>query len=184
MGDAAHVGSHKHTVFNKPFKVEPKVETWDTPGNYRSFPGGDKLPDKMDVWKVQDSGKSFGGVVSRSYGFGDSPDAEIIVKGFNTGKEYGAVGIGRHGNVLQWGYSAEPSLMTTAGRNLFVNCIHYMKSFDGKVRLVRSQGYPRENAVRLAALITQIKRKDRYTSYRVCETTPQPACSPTIRISF
>ena len=64
-------------------------------------------------------------------------DAEAIVLGFNSGKEYGAVGIGRHGNFLHWGYWAPPSQMTEAGKKLFLNCIHYIHKFDGKVPLIR-----------------------------------------------
>lgn len=165
MGDAAHVGSPEHSVFTKPFAVTPTAEAWDTPDNYRRYPGGKELPDTMKVWKVQNSEKkTYGGVVSRSYGFTDSPDAEVIVHGFNRGKEYKAVGIGRHGNFLQWGYSAPPSQMTEAGQKLFLNCICYIKQFNSKVPLVTRQGYPRENAVRLAALINKIKDKDFFSS--------------------
>ena len=165
MGDAAHVGSFEHVVFSTPFEVKPVVENWDTPDNYRRYPGGKELPDKMDVWKVQTSEKkTYGGVVARSYGFTDSPDAEIIVKGFNRGKEYGAIGIGRQGNVLQWGYASSPSGMTEAGKNLYLNCICYIKKFDGKKKLVSRDGYPRENALRLGALITRIKDKDFFSS--------------------
>ena len=140
MGDAAHVGSQPHEVFAGPHRVSPSVETRDTPRNYRRFPGGPQLPDKMQVWLVQKTGKGFGGVVSRSWGYGDSPDAEVIVAGFNRGKEYGAVGIGRHANFLQWGYSAPPSQMTDDGRRLFINCVHYIRRFDGKPPLVRREG--------------------------------------------
>lgn len=156
MGDAAHVGSFDHEVYRTPFAVQPEVETWDTPDNYRRYPDGDKLPDKMKVWRVQNSGKDYGGVVARSYGFTDSPDAEVLAVGFNIGKEYGAVGIGRHGNFLQWGYASPPSQMTEPGRNLFLNCICYIGKFDGKLPLVRRQASSRMNAVRLAPLINRI----------------------------
>jgi len=157
MGDAAHVGSFEHAVFTTPYKVNPAVETWDTPSNYRRFPGGKELPNTMKVWLVQHTEKeTYGGVVARSYGFEDSPDAEALVLGFNNGKEYGAVGIGRHGNFLQWGYAGAPSEMTENGQKLFLNCIKYIKQFDDKGPLVARRGYPRENAVRLAALINQI----------------------------
>ena len=157
MGNAAHVGSFEHEVYSKPYKVEPQPETRKTPGNYRRFPDGDKLPDTMKVWLVQNTDKSAGSVVSRSYGFTDSPDAEIIALGFNTGKEYGAVGIGRHGNFLQWGYWAPPSQMTEAGKNLFLNCICYIHKFDNKPPLIRRESSQRMNAIRLAALIDRIK---------------------------
>lgn len=163
MGDAAHVGSLEHTVFGKPLRVEPRLESWDTPSNYREFPDGDKLPDKMKVWRVQDTGQTYGGVVSRFYGFTDSPDTEIIASGYNGGKEYGAVGIGRHGNVLQWGFSAPPSQMTKAGQRLFLNCMCYIHRFDRTGPLVRKSGSHRMNAIRLADLIDRITDEEFFT---------------------
>ncbi len=163
MSDAAHVGSFGHEVFNKPFKVKVKVkvEEWDTPGNYKSrrLVNEPEVGDKVKVWRVQNSGKSYGSVVARRYGFTDSPDAEIIAAGFNSGKEYGAVGIGRHGNILQWGFSMAPSKMTEPGRRLLVNCIVYIRRFDGRKPLVYRQASHRDNALRLGSLITKIKDK-------------------------
>lgn len=157
MADAAHAELLEHEVYQKPFKVEPEFEMKQTPGNYHSRNlGGDKLPDEIKVWNVQNSGKRYGSVVARAYGFTDSPDAEVLVKGFNTGKEYGAVGVGRHGNFLQWGYSSSPSKMTEAGRKFFLNCICYISKFDGKAPLIRKNSSDRLNALRLAAVITRI----------------------------
>jgi len=157
MADAAHAELLEHEVYQKPFKVEPEFELFDTPGNYRDrYLGEDKLPDKMKVWRVQNTGQKYGSVVARSYGFTDSPDAEVLVKGFNTGKEYGAVGVGRHGNFLQWGYSASPSKMTEAGKKLFLNCICYIHEFNGKAPLVHSTSSDRLNTLGLAAIITRI----------------------------
>ena len=164
MADAAHAGSFEHEIFSKPFKVEPHLEYRNTPDNYRRFPDGDKLPSQMKVWLVQKTEKRGGSVVARSYGFTDSPDAEALVLGFNTGKEYGAVGIGRHGNFLQWGYWAPPSQMTEAGRKLFLNCIWYIHKFDGKAPLIRKVSSDRWNAVRLAALINLIKDERFFSS--------------------
>ena len=160
MGDAAHGEPPNHKVYAQPFKVEPKFTFIETPENYRRFPDGDKLPDKMKVWLVQDTDRSYGSVVARSYGFTDSPDAEIIALGVNSGKEYGAVGIGRHGNILQWGYWAPPSKMTKAGKQLFINCICYIHKFDGKAPLIRRASSHRTNAIRLAALINNIKDEE------------------------
>jgi hypothetical protein len=143
MSNAAHVESPDHEVYHTPFAVKIETETWDTPGNYRTWPGGDKLPDKMKVWLVQRTGRKGGSVTSSSFGFTDSPDAEIIALGFNMGKNYGAIGIGRQGNFLQWGYSAPPSEMTEAGRSLFLNCIHYIRRFDGKTPLVHTRAVAR-----------------------------------------
>lgn len=156
MADAAHVGSFEHEVFSKPIKVNPPVETRETPDNYRRFPGGDELPDQMKIWLVQKTDKKYGSVVARSYGFTDSPDAEALVLGFNRGKEYGAVGIGRHGNFLQWGYWAPPSKMTEDGKKLFINCICYIHKFNGKAQLVRRTNSQRMNALRLADVINRI----------------------------
>ena len=161
MKDAAHAESLEHEVFQKPFKVEPEFEYRKTPPNYhRRHLGEGKLPDKMKVWRVQDHSKVQGkipnSVVARAYGFTDSPDAEVLVKGLNTGKEYGAVGVGRHGNFLQWGYSLPPSKMTEAGRNFFLNCVCYIHKFDGKAPLIRSTSSHRLNALRLAAIVNRI----------------------------
>ena len=161
MGDAAHTESLEHEVFQKPFNVEPEFEYWDMPANYhRRHLGEDKLPNKMKVWRVQRTDKSYGGVVSRAYNFGDYPDDEVLVRGYNTGKEYGAVGVGRHGNFLQWGYSATPSKMTEAGYKFFLNCIFYIRKFDGKGPLVKRHRSSRINTIRFAALINKISDKN------------------------
>lgn len=166
MDDAAQFEplQAEHEVFSKPFPVQPQYEMWSTPQNYRDYPSGKDLPAKLKVWCVQKSGKDFGGVVSAGAGYGDSPDAEVLAPGFNIGKEFGDVGIGRHANVLQWGYASPPSQMTDAGRALFLNCICYVRKFDGVAPLVRRVGYPRLNAVRLAAFIDAIKDKSFFTN--------------------
>jgi len=113
--------------------VEIETETVDTPGSYiRTAPPGKKLGKTMQVWLVQHARTSIAGAVSRIIRPQDSPDAEAIVLGFAPGKACQSVGIGRHGNFLQWGYAAAPSDMTPAGRKLFVNCICYIHKFDGK----------------------------------------------------
>ena len=154
MKDAAHAETLEHEVFRSPFKVEPEFEQWDTPVSYhrRNFTEN-QLPDKMKVWRVQNEGRGgrrYGGVVSSSYGFSDSPDVEVLAQGYNTGKEYGAVGVGRHGNFLQWGYWGPPSIMTEAGRKFFLNCICYIHRFDGKTPLIRDVSHHRLNTIRLA----------------------------------
>jgi hypothetical protein len=160
MGDAAHAESlnRDHEVYRTPFAIQPEFESWDTPDNYkRNYIGPDKLPEKMKVWLVQKTGKKVGGVVAWGAGFTDSPDAEIVALGFNVGKSYGDVGIGRQGNFLQWGYSAPPSQMTDAGRKLFLNCVHYIHEFDGKAPLVRRQAMARAYIPVLAGIINRIK---------------------------
>jgi hypothetical protein len=155
MENAAHAESLDREVYRTPLVVRPDFEYRKTPGNYRNrYFGPGKLPDKIKVWRVQNTQK--GNVVARSYGFLDSPDTEIIAVGFNHGKEYGAIGIGRQGSFLQWGYCDTPAQMTEAGRNLFLNCIHYICRFEGKLPLVRRQASDRRNALSLASIITRV----------------------------
>ncbi len=87
------------------------------------------------------------------YGYEDSPDAEIILAGMNRGKESGAVGVGRHGNFLQWGYSAAPDRLTEPARNLLINCICYINKYDQMPPLLGRRSSPRMNAVRMAGLL-------------------------------
>jgi len=139
MSDAAQFEPTNHEVFERPFPVQPVFEMWPTPQNYRRSPAGKDLPARIKVWRVQDSGKTYGSVLSRGDGYADSPDAEVLVQGYNTGKRYGDVGIGRDGSFLQWGYSSPPSEMTDAGRALFLNCVCYIRMFDGRTPSVQRQ---------------------------------------------
>ena len=130
MSDAAQFEplQLEHEVYRKPFPVRPAYEMWPTPDNYRETSlVGKALPATIKVWRVQNTGRDFGGVVSCGYGYSDSPDAEVLAPGYNLGKQYGDVGIGRHASFLQWGFSAPPSQMTDAGRALFLNCICYVQ---------------------------------------------------------
>jgi hypothetical protein len=155
MENAAHAESLDHEVYRTPLAVQPEFEYRNTLNNYRqTWQGPGKPPDKIKVWRVQNSQR--GNVVARSYGFTDSPDAEVIAVGFNHGKEYGAIGIGRQGNFLQWGYGDTPSQMTEAGRRLFLNCIHYIHRFDGKAPLIRRTYMDRRRAPGLASIITRV----------------------------
>lgn len=128
----------RHEIFQGPFPVDLQFEEADTPENYRHWPGGTELGNKLKVWKVQN--KEFPavdpGLVSDPYGFGDSPDAEVISSGINS-KGPEAVALARHGNFFLWGFSGQPSDMTESGRNSFLNAICYIKKFDRKPPLVR-----------------------------------------------
>jgi hypothetical protein len=156
MGDAAQGEPHTHVVFEKPFPVDPVFESWKSPPNYKLYPVTGSILDQIKVWRIQNTGKNAGGVVSRSWGFEDSPDAEVLTPGFNIGKESGAVGVGRHGNFLQWGFSAPPSRMTEAGKRFFLNCIWYIHQFDGKQPLVRQVQSDRILTVVLASLLDKL----------------------------
>ncbi len=117
--------------------MEPVYEEWNTPDGYRRYPGGDKLPDKVKVWRVQKArdnnprGVTFG-AVSKPWKKSEAPDAEMLVAGYNLGKMDGAVAVGRQGNFLQWGFSAPPSKMTEAGRAFFLNSICYIAKLGAK----------------------------------------------------
>ena len=111
---------------------------WDTPANYRRYPGGESLPAKLKVWRVQqiaDAKRPMGGtrgVVAKPWQSEEAPGTEILTPGVNTGKMSGAVAVGRHANFLQWGFSAPPAKMTPAGRSFFLNCVVYIAKFNGK----------------------------------------------------
>jgi len=155
MENAAHGELLDHEVYRTPLTVQPEFEERKTPPNYReTYRGPGKLPDQIRVWRVQNTPR--GNVVARSSGFTDSPDAEVLAVGFNFGKSYGDIGIGRHGNFLQWGYCDTPAQMTEAGRRLFLNCIHYIHRFDGRPPLVRRRSSDRSSAVSLARIINRV----------------------------
>ncbi len=139
MSEAAQGELLKHEIFSRPFKVEPAYELWETPSSYRRYPGGDRLPDKLKVWRVQRQAQDDKtrmvppfGAVAKPWKPSESPDTEILVAGYNTGKMDGAVAVGRERNFLQWGFSAPPSKMTEAGRAFFLNSVCYIAKFPGK----------------------------------------------------
>jgi hypothetical protein len=156
MSDAAQGELLNHEVFSTPFKVEPQYENWPTPSNYRQYPGGKELPNTTKVWRVQNTGKDFGSVVSSGAGFLNAPDAEILTLGYNTGKGPHDAGVSRQGNFLQWGFNGSPKQMTEAGKRFFINCIVYIRKFDGKLPLIHRSSNDRSSATMYALLIPQI----------------------------
>jgi hypothetical protein len=159
MSDAAQGEPLRHEVFTSPFQVTPQFEMWKTPGNYRSGPGGENLPEQLKVWRVQNTGKNSGSVVSRPDVFDGFPDAEILAPGYNIAKQNGSPGVSRHGNFLQWGFSAPPSQMTDAGRKFLVNCISYIRKFDGRPPLVRvGKVSARTRAAAIVATMKQLSK--------------------------
>ncbi len=157
MDNAAHAESLDHEVYRAPLAVRPPFEFRNTPPVYReTYPGPGPVPHQIKVWRVQNS--PLGNAVIRLSGFRDSPDTEGIAAGFNNAKEYGAIGIGRQGNFLQWGYGDPPAQMTEAGRRLFLNCIHYIHRFDGKAPLVRRRAVDRGAIPSVASSITSVSK--------------------------
>ena len=64
------------------------------------------------------------GMVSRPWGYLDSPEAEVISGGVSA-KSIDAVAIGRHGNMFHWGFAAAPADMLPATREILANAIVY-----------------------------------------------------------
>jgi hypothetical protein len=150
-----------HEIFQKPLKVDLRFEDHAVPPNYRSYPGGDKLGSTIKVWKVQT--KKFPeidpGLVSDPYGFGDSPDAEVISSGLNH-KGPNSVALARHGNYFLWGFSASPTDMTPEARKCFINAVCYIKKFDGQKPFVRVSNSGRERVLVYAGYMQQYADHD------------------------
>jgi hypothetical protein len=52
--------------------------------------------------------------------------------------------------------------MTEAGRRLFLNCIHYIHRFDGRIPLIHRQMSGRLNALNAASVLKIIVEKERF----------------------
>ncbi len=140
--DAHHL-VEEHPIFKGPFKTKLTFEKKPTPEDafhYAYFHDG-AMPDSLMMWKVQTKGykteKGFAvGMVSRPWGYTDSPDAEYISSGV-CAKTLDAVAIGRHGNFLTWGFAASPAYMTEEAKTVLANAICYMADFNGKGMIAR-----------------------------------------------
>jgi len=131
-----------HPIFNGPFKVNIVSEMRPTPESAKEYGPlyGYTVPDMTEMWMVHKSGGFENGqrigMVSRPWGYTDSPDTEVI-SGGQCAKSIDAVAIGRHGNLLHWGFAAKPSDMTEPARAAFANAVVYMKDFKGKRIIAR-----------------------------------------------
>lgn len=131
-----------HPIFNGPFKVNIVPEMRPTPQSAKEYGPmyGYTVPDMTEMWMVH---KSYGfengqriGMVSRPWGYTDSPDTEVI-SGGQCAKSLDAIAIGRHGNLFHWGFAAKPSDMTEPACAAFANAVVYMKDFKGKRIIAR-----------------------------------------------
>ena len=127
----------KNAIFKGPYKVKITTENRPTPAGAKEYAEmcQQKLPNMLPMWKVQnkDYGNTKGykvGMVTRQWGYLDSPDAEII-SGGESAKSYGAIAIGRHANFLHWGFSASPADMTEEAKPVFLNAVIYINKFKG-----------------------------------------------------
>jgi len=64
--------------------------------------------------------------------FEPSTNAEVLATGYNSGKAFDDIAVGRHANWLYWGFYASPKDMTPAGERFFLNAICYIAKFDGE----------------------------------------------------
>ncbi|WP_299671866.1 hypothetical protein [uncultured Polaribacter sp.] len=125
----AHHIKTEHDIFNGPFKTDITLIERPTPkGVLEAFDGFD-VPKEIPMWEVDkegyEDGKGFRvGLVSRGWGFEDSPNAEIISSGVCT-KQKTAVALGRHGNFFLWGFAGSPEYMTEEAKKVFANVIVY-----------------------------------------------------------
>lgn len=134
----AHHFRREHPVFQGPFPVVMTIRMRSTPAeayHYAYYADG-AIPDSIPMWKVQTKGFKTDkgvrvGMVSRPWGYEDSPDAEYISSGVCM-KTLDAVAIGRHGNFLHWGFAASPADMTEEAKAVFANAVVYISRFAGQ----------------------------------------------------
>ena len=139
----AHSWDASHPIFNGPFKVKLNVSNKPTPedAKHYTYYYDKPLPDSIPMWSVQTKGfktsNNFAiGMVSRPWGYLDSPDCEVMSSGV-CAKTIDAVAIGRHGNFLHWGFAASPDYMTPEGKEVFANAVAYIAKFKGTKPVAR-----------------------------------------------
>ncbi|WP_421918818.1 protein-disulfide reductase DsbD domain-containing protein [Marinifilum sp.] len=125
----AHHTKFDHAIFKGPFKVKPTIKNRPTPKPILKSWDGLDMPTEIPMWEVNTEGyhdeKGYRiGLVSRGWGFEDSPDAEIISSGV-CDKQKTAVALGRHGNHFLWGFAGSPDYMTEEAKQVFANVIVY-----------------------------------------------------------
>jgi type II secretory pathway pseudopilin PulG len=139
----AHHFRAEHPIFHKPFPVTMTVRTRPTPPDafHYAYFSDAPVPDSIPMWQVQtmsyERDNDFRiGMVSRPWGFEDSPEAEYISSGV-CAKSLDAVAIGRHGNYLHWGFAASPAYMTDEAQTVLANAIVYISGFSGQGVIAR-----------------------------------------------
>jgi len=151
-----------HPIFKGPYKVKMTLVDRPTPEGAKEFAPmvGETLPETTKMWRVNTKGymtdKGFLiGMVSRPWGFEDSPEAEWISGGLSS-KSIDAMSLGRHGSFFHWGFAAAPMDMTEEAKPLFVNAIIYISKFAGQHILARKLS---------ESIATRIEAKE--SAYRV-----------------
>lgn len=134
----AHGMNLSHPIFKGPFKTTITQTLQPTPEDalhYAYFQDGN-VPDSVMMWRVNTLGyqttEDFNiGMVSRPWGYIDSPDCEMISSGV-CAKTIDAVAIGRHANFLTWGFVGSPRYMTDEAKVVFANAVAYISKFRGQ----------------------------------------------------
>lgn len=136
LGHAYNMNT-KNAIFKGPYKVKLTMVERPTPAGAKEYAEitHEQLPSTLPMWKVQNKDyqntKGYKvGMVTREWGYLDSPDTEII-SGGESAKSYGAISIGRHANFLHWGFSASPADMTEEAKPVFLNAVVYISKFAG-----------------------------------------------------
>ncbi len=133
----AHGMNLEHPIFKGPFKTSVSLTKQPTPEDalHYAYFQDEPVPDSVMMWKVNTKGyitdKNFNiGMVSRPWGYTDSPDCEVISSGV-CAKTIDAVAIGRHANFLTWGFIGGPQYMTDEAKVVFANAVVYMAQHKG-----------------------------------------------------
>lgn len=160
-------------IFKGPYPVKITLHDEPTPDGAKDFAKmmGDKLPATTPMWTVHyhdylNTPNHKVGMVSREWGYTDSPDAEII-SGGKSAKSYDAVAIGRHANFLSWGFAGSPADMTEEAKNVFANAVVYMSKFRGHHIIARKLNENINTRFSVDQMICQAKRQtyDDYAAF-------------------
>lgn len=132
-----------HPIFKGPYKVNITLQEKPTPEGAHEFAQmiGETLPETTKMWEVNTRGYSENkgykiGMVSRPWGFEDSPEAEWISGGLSS-KSYDAMSLGRQANFFHWGFAGSPADMTDEVKPLFANTVVYMSKQAGQHVIAR-----------------------------------------------
>ena len=139
----AHSMDLGHPIFNQPFPTAITQTLQPTPEDalhYAYFQDW-AVPDSVMMWAVNTQGymttEGFNaGMVSRPWGYCDSPDCEVMSSGV-CAKTIDAVAIGRHANFLHWGFAGSPLYMTEEAKVVFANAVVYIARFGGQTAIAR-----------------------------------------------
>ena len=132
-----------HPIFKGPYKVNMTLVDKPTPDGAKEYAPlvGQTLPETTPMWQVNTKGymtdKGYKvGMVSRPWGFEDSPEAEWISSGL-CAKSIDAMALGRHANFFHWGFAGGAADMTEEAKPLFANAIVYISKFAGQHVIAR-----------------------------------------------